>query len=72
MPTTPMVQPQAQAGSDQAAAGADVDKPTPGPGQSSMFNAYGDAQECARCGGRMIRTGACYTCTDCGNNTGCG
>ena len=20
----------------------------------------------------VIRTGACYTCTDCGNNTGCG
>lgn len=44
----------------------------PGKGQSSLFNAYGDAQECARCNGRMIRTGACYTCTDCGNNTGCG
>jgi ribonucleoside-diphosphate reductase alpha chain len=65
-------QPQASGGSEQATAGADVDRPTPGKGQSSLFNAYGDAQECARCGGRMIRTGACYTCTDCGNNTGCG
>jgi ribonucleoside-diphosphate reductase alpha chain len=63
---------QAGAGSEGATAGADVDRPTPGKGQSSLFNAYGDAQECARCGGRMIRTGACYTCTDCGNNTGCG
>jgi ribonucleoside-diphosphate reductase alpha chain len=44
----------------------------PGKGQTSMFSAYGDAQECSRCGGRMIRTGACYTCTDCGQNTGCG
>ena len=51
---------------------ADVDRPAPGEGQSSLFNAYGDAQECSRCGGRMIRTGACYTCTDCGQNTGCG
>jgi ribonucleoside-diphosphate reductase alpha chain len=68
----PAAQPQASAGAGQAAAGADVDRPTPGEGQSSLFNAYGDAQECARCGGRMIRTGACYTCTDCGNNTGCG
>jgi ribonucleoside-diphosphate reductase alpha chain len=69
----PPVTPQASASADQAAAGADVDRPaTPGAGQSSLFNAYGDAQECARCGGRMIRTGACYTCTDCGNNTGCG
>ncbi|MCW2925047.1 MAG: hypothetical protein JWM98_2451 [Thermoleophilia bacterium] len=72
----PMVNPYtvaATAAADAAAAGADVDRPaTPGVGQSSLFNAYGDAQECARCGGRMIRTGACYTCTDCGNNTGCG
>ena len=27
--------------------------------------------ECARCGGRMVRTGSCYTCRDCGTNTGC-
>ena len=24
-----------------------------------------------RCGGRMVRTGSCYTCRDCGTNTGC-
>ena len=23
------------------------------------------------CGGRMVRTGSCYTCRDCGTNTGC-
>jgi ribonucleoside-diphosphate reductase alpha chain len=27
---------------------------------------------CGQCGGMMQRTGACYTCTSCGNNTGCG
>ncbi len=27
---------------------------------------------CSQCGGMMQRTGACYTCTQCGNNTGCG
>ena len=27
---------------------------------------------CGQCGGMMQRTGACYTCTQCGNNTGCG
>jgi ribonucleoside-diphosphate reductase alpha chain len=27
---------------------------------------------CAECGGMMQRTGSCYTCTSCGNNTGCG
>jgi ribonucleoside-diphosphate reductase alpha chain len=27
---------------------------------------------CAACGGMMQRTGSCYTCSSCGNNTGCG
>ncbi len=27
---------------------------------------------CEQCGGMMQRTGTCYTCTSCGNNTGCG
>ncbi|MDX8151585.1 vitamin B12-dependent ribonucleotide reductase [Patulibacter brassicae] len=27
---------------------------------------------CGECGGMMQRTGACYTCSSCGNNTGCG
>ncbi|MGH3117652.1 MAG: hypothetical protein ACRDQ2_11205 [Gaiellales bacterium] len=41
------------------------------PGQTALFNQWDDAQECARCGGRMVRTGSCYTCRDCGTNTGC-
>ena len=49
----------------QAAAG-------PGPGQRALFNAWEDAVECAKCGGRKVRTGACYTCRDCGDNSGCG
>jgi len=43
----------------------------PPPGQTALFNAWEDAVECAKCGGRMIRTGSCYTCRDCGTNTGC-
>ena len=27
---------------------------------------------CYQCGGMMQRTGSCYTCSSCGNNTGCG
>ncbi len=27
---------------------------------------------CEQCGGMMQRTGSCYTCPSCGNNTGCG
>jgi ribonucleoside-diphosphate reductase alpha chain len=41
------------------------------PGQTALFNQWEDAVECARCGGRMVRTGSCYTCRDCGTNTGC-
>ncbi|HSE80494.1 MAG TPA: vitamin B12-dependent ribonucleotide reductase [Gaiellaceae bacterium] len=45
--------------------------PAPPPGQTALFNAFEDAVECAKCGGRMVRTGSCYTCRDCGQNTGC-
>ena len=41
------------------------------PGQTALFNQWDDAVECAKCGGRMVRTGSCYTCRDCGTNTGC-
>jgi hypothetical protein len=51
----------------QAQAGVE---PAP-PGQTALFNQWEDAVECARCGGRMVRTGSCYTCRDCGTNTGC-
>jgi ribonucleoside-diphosphate reductase alpha chain len=44
---------------------------TPPAGQTALFNSWEDAVECARCGGRMVRTGSCYTCRDCGTNTGC-
>ena len=53
------------------AAVVDPAAPSPTPGQTALFNAFEDAQECARCGGRMVRTGSCYTCRDCGTNTGC-
>jgi ribonucleoside-diphosphate reductase alpha chain len=59
----------ADAGSEAAAAVAALD-PVP-QGQTALFNQWEDAQECARCGGRMVRTGSCYTCRDCGTNTGC-
>jgi ribonucleoside-diphosphate reductase alpha chain len=29
-------------------------------------------KQCDQCGGTMQRTGSCYTCSSCGNNTGCG
>ena len=30
------------------------------------------ARRARQCGGMMQRTGSCYTCSSCGNNTGCG
>ena len=62
----------AAAYSDDPAAGAAaaVVESAP-PGQTALFNQWEDAVECARCGGRMVRTGSCYTCRDCGTNTGC-
>jgi ribonucleoside-diphosphate reductase alpha chain len=58
-------------GASDAAAGEADDAPASPPGQTALFNAWEDAVECAKCGGRMVRTGSCYTCRDCGQNTGC-
>ena len=57
-------------GSASDAPPADLGDAIP-PGQTALFNAFEDAVECAKCGGRMVRTGSCYTCRDCGQNTGC-
>ncbi len=57
------------AGGGDAASAAPVESPPPG--QTALFNSWEDAVECAKCGGRMVRTGSCYTCRDCGTNTGC-
>src|ERR671936_630651 len=58
-------------GADAPAAAPTVPVEAAPPGQTALFNAFEDAQECAKCGGRMVRTGSCYTCRDCGTNTGC-
>ena len=34
------------------------DAPASPPGQTALFNSWEDAIECAKCGGRMVRTGA--------------
>ncbi len=51
------------------AAEALTDKPPVVPAQLQGLD-LGPA--CAVCGGMMQRTGSCYTCSSCGNNTGCG
>jgi ribonucleoside-diphosphate reductase alpha chain len=57
-------------GSTQAAAAALTDSPPVIPAKLGGSLELGPA--CDQCGGMMQRTGSCYTCTSCGNNTGCG
>jgi ribonucleoside-diphosphate reductase alpha chain len=52
------------------AAAAMTDTPPVVPARMSRELDLGPA--CDQCGGMMQRTGSCYTCTGCGNNTGCG
>jgi len=61
----------AQSYANGGAEGASPPEPAVPAGQTALFNHWEDAVECARCGGRMVRTGSCYTCRDCGTNTGC-
>jgi len=53
----------------RAAASAFTDSPPVVPARLQGLD-LGPA--CSQCGGMMQRTGSCYTCSSCGNNTGCG
>jgi ribonucleoside-diphosphate reductase alpha chain len=59
----------AQPGKTVAAAEAMTDSPPVIPAKLVGLD-LGPA--CSACGGMMQRTGSCYTCSSCGNNTGCG
>ncbi len=63
--------PEASAGSSDPApaAAALTDSPPVVPARLQGLD-LGPA--CSQCGGMMQRTGSCYTCSSCGNNTGCG
>ena len=56
-------------GSERTAASALTDTPPVVPARLQGLD-LGPA--CSQCGGMMQRTGSCYTCSSCGNNTGCG
>jgi ribonucleoside-diphosphate reductase alpha chain len=58
-----------QPASTKPAAEAVRDEPPTVPAQLQGLD-LGPA--CGQCGGMMQRTGSCYTCSSCGNNTGCG
>ncbi len=57
-------------GAPKPAAAALTDAPPVIPAKLSRGGDLGPA--CEQCGGMMQRTGSCYTCSSCGNNTGCG
>jgi ribonucleoside-diphosphate reductase alpha chain len=61
--------PQASAGQSSAPTKALTDSPPVVPAKLQGLD-LGPA--CGQCGGMMQRTGSCYTCSSCGNNTGCG
>jgi ribonucleoside-diphosphate reductase alpha chain len=42
------------------------------PVRPAMMTGLDLGPACEQCGGMMQRTGSCYTCSSCGNNTGCG
>jgi ribonucleoside-diphosphate reductase alpha chain len=71
-----MDEPEAKAGNgnggnggSSAPAASFTDTPPVVPARLKGFD-LGPA--CGQCGGMMQRTGSCYTCSSCGNNTGCG
>jgi ribonucleoside-diphosphate reductase alpha chain len=57
-------------GASKPATTALTDTPPVVPAKAGPSLELGPA--CAQCGGMMQRTGSCYTCSSCGNNTGCG
>jgi ribonucleoside-diphosphate reductase alpha chain len=42
-----------------------------GPVMHSTIQNQEDAPPCSTCGAIMIRSGACYKCSNCGNTSGC-
>ena len=66
--------PASRPSSTSAAASRLTDTPpvVPAATGKSNFGALELGPACGQCGGMMQRTGSCYTCPSCGNNTGCG
>jgi ribonucleoside-diphosphate reductase alpha chain len=68
-PSEPQANGGANGGAAQPATAALTDSPPVVPARLTGLD-LGPA--CSQCGGMMQRTGSCYTCSSCGNNTGCG
>ncbi|HEV7752352.1 MAG TPA: vitamin B12-dependent ribonucleotide reductase, partial [Baekduia sp.] len=68
-PATPQATPSNGSGGSQAPTAKLTETPPVRPARLVGLD-LGPA--CNQCGGMMQRTGSCYTCSSCGNNTGCG
>jgi ribonucleoside-diphosphate reductase alpha chain len=56
---------------DEAPASAPASSAAAGTNQHSTIQNQEDAPPCSTCGSIMIRSGACYKCSNCGNTSGC-
>jgi ribonucleoside-diphosphate reductase alpha chain len=45
--------------------------PAPGPARVAAIQNQEDAPPCSTCGSIMVRSGACYKCSNCGTTSGC-
>jgi ribonucleoside-diphosphate reductase alpha chain len=68
---------KAESAADQIEAAAPSAAPTAAltdtpPVRPAKLSGHDLGPACEQCGGMMQRTGSCYTCSSCGNNTGCG
>jgi ribonucleoside-diphosphate reductase alpha chain len=43
----------------------------PSPNQFAAIKNQEDAPPCSTCGSIMVRSGACYKCSNCGTTSGC-
>jgi ribonucleoside-diphosphate reductase alpha chain len=64
-------EPQASAETAESRPATDALTDTP-PVRPARMSGRDLGPACEQCGGMMQRTGSCYTCSSCGNNTGCG
>ena len=70
--TTPSDGPSAQAAGAGEGAPASASFTESPPVVPARLQGLDLGPACSQCGGMMQRTGSCYTCSSCGNNTGCG
>jgi ribonucleoside-diphosphate reductase alpha chain len=65
---------EAQGSPETASSGEAAGAPGPTQAKSTAYSTIQnqeDAPPCSTCGAIMIRSGACYKCSNCGNTSGC-